>query len=81
MCSSCCILAVVLIVRFGSRDQALAKRSDRSSPSSTLIAAVTGAPYWIDSKAGLMDKAKELGVTATFTGPADRGRERRRSTT
>jgi ABC-type sugar transport system substrate-binding protein len=35
-----------------------------------VIAAVTGAPYWIESKAGLMDKARELGVTATFTGPA-----------
>lgn len=33
------------------------------------IAAVTGGPYWIDSRAGLMDKARELGVNATFTGP------------
>ena len=34
-----------------------------------MISAVTGGPYWIDSKAGLYDKAKELGVTAVFTGP------------
>src|SRR4030043_492064 len=34
-----------------------------------MIAAATGAPYWIDSKAGLYDKAKELGVKAIFTGP------------
>lgn len=34
-----------------------------------MIAAATGAPYWIDSKAGLQDKARELGVQATFTGP------------
>ena len=34
-----------------------------------MIAAATGAPYWIDSKAGLYDKAKELGVKAVFTGP------------
>jgi len=34
-----------------------------------MISAATGAPYWIDSKAGLYDKARELGVQATFTGP------------
>jgi ribose transport system substrate-binding protein len=34
-----------------------------------MIAFSTGSPYWIDSKAGLYDKAKELGVTAVFTGP------------
>lgn len=34
-----------------------------------MIAAATGAPYWIDSKSGLYDKAKELGVKAIFTGP------------
>lgn len=34
-----------------------------------MIAAATGAPYWIDSKSGLYDKAKELGVKAVFTGP------------
>jgi len=34
-----------------------------------MIAAATGAPYWIDSKAGLYDKAQELGVKAVFTGP------------
>jgi ribose/xylose/arabinose/galactoside ABC-type transport system permease subunit/ABC-type sugar transport system substrate-binding protein len=34
-----------------------------------MITAVTGGPYWIDSKLGLYDKAKELGVSAVFTGP------------
>lgn len=34
-----------------------------------MISAVTGAPYWIDLKNGLRDKAKELGVDANFTGP------------
>jgi ribose transport system substrate-binding protein len=34
-----------------------------------MISAVTGGPYWIDSKAGLYDKARELGVKAVFTGP------------
>jgi ribose/xylose/arabinose/galactoside ABC-type transport system permease subunit/ABC-type sugar transport system substrate-binding protein len=34
-----------------------------------MISAVTGGPYWIDSKAGLYDKARELGVNAVFTGP------------
>ena len=34
-----------------------------------MISAATGSPYWIDSKAGLYDKAKELGVSAIFTGP------------
>ncbi len=34
-----------------------------------MISAVTGSPYWIDSKNGLRDKAKELGVEANFIGP------------
>ncbi len=34
-----------------------------------MISAATGSPYWIDSKAGLRDKAKELGVSANFVGP------------
>ena len=34
-----------------------------------MISAVTGSPYWIDSKDGLRDKAKELGVEANFIGP------------
>jgi ribose transport system substrate-binding protein len=34
-----------------------------------MISAVTGSPYWIDSKAGLYDKARELGVSANFVGP------------
>jgi ribose/xylose/arabinose/galactoside ABC-type transport system permease subunit/ABC-type sugar transport system substrate-binding protein len=34
-----------------------------------MISAATGSPYWIDSKAGLRDKAQELGVSANFIGP------------
>jgi ribose/xylose/arabinose/galactoside ABC-type transport system permease subunit/ABC-type sugar transport system substrate-binding protein len=34
-----------------------------------MISAVTGAPYWIDLKDGLRDKAEELGVEANFAGP------------
>jgi len=34
-----------------------------------MISAATGAPYWIDAKSGLYDKAKELDVSAVFTGP------------
>ena len=34
-----------------------------------MISFITGGPYWLDSKAGLYDKAKELGVHAVFTGP------------
>lgn len=63
-------LVVVVVLKLGGT----------SGPSSTspvmgnkqqyvMIAAATGAPYWIDSKAGLRDKAKELGVNAVFTGP------------
>jgi len=35
------------------------------------ISLVTGHSYWIDGKAGLRDKAKELGVDADFQGPAN----------
>ncbi len=34
-----------------------------------MISAAVGSPYWIESKEGLQDKAKELGVTASFEGP------------
>jgi ribose transport system substrate-binding protein len=34
-----------------------------------MISAAVGSPYWIESKEGLEDKAKELGVTASFEGP------------
>ncbi len=34
-----------------------------------MVAAATWGPYWIDSKAGLHDKGRELGVDTIFTGP------------
>jgi ribose transport system substrate-binding protein len=65
------ILIVVLVVKIGPR------RPEAAGPAATglarqhylMITAVTGGPYWIDSKAGLYDKARELGVNAVFTGP------------
>ena len=35
-----------------------------------MISFITGGPYWLDSKAGLYDKAQQLGVHAVFTGPS-----------
>ena len=35
------------------------------------VAIVTNIPYWIDGRAGLRDKAAELGVDADFTGPTN----------
>jgi ribose transport system substrate-binding protein len=69
------VLAVALIaalaVRLGNRGA-----SSEGSPQAptgqqhyVMISAATGAPYWIDAKLGLADKAKELGVNAVFTGP------------
>ena len=52
------------------RSRPRARRSeDAATQHYVMIAAATGGPYWIDSKAGLEDKAKELGVVAKFTGP------------
>jgi ribose/xylose/arabinose/galactoside ABC-type transport system permease subunit/ABC-type sugar transport system substrate-binding protein len=46
-----------------------AVKSDGASQRYIMIAAGTGGPYWIDSKFGLADKAKELGVETSFLGP------------
>ena len=64
-------LVVVLVVKIGGRRPAAAEAGDigRAGQHYVMISAVTGGPYWIDSKAGLYDKARELGVRAIFTGP------------
>jgi len=76
------ILAVALVAVLASRssgpktDSATSLEKSASAARATsnqryvMISIVTGAPYWIDSKSGLNDKAKELGVTASFIGPA-----------
>lgn len=46
-----------------------AGKNSTSSQRYLMISAATGSPYWIDSKAGLRDKALELGVSANFIGP------------
>ena len=57
--------------RFGVRTADHARRAPLPRTQQKYVCHRRGhrAPYWIDSKAGLMDKARELGVTATFTGP------------
>lgn len=64
-------LVIVLVFAFGrhSAGPAGGGKGSTSRQKYVAIAACTGGPYWIDSRAGLMDKAKELGVSATFTGP------------
>ena len=62
-------LVVVLLTKLGGGPSESIKGASTKGQQYVMIAAATGAPYWIDSKAGLYDKAKELGVTATFTGP------------
>jgi ribose transport system substrate-binding protein len=64
-------LIVVIAVEVGPRRPGAEAAADlsRASQHYVMISAVTGGPYWIDSKAGLYDKAKELGVSAVFTGP------------
>jgi len=65
-------LIVVLVVKIGGRGPAVpaaGAAGGAAEQSYVMISAVTGGPYWIDSKAGLRDKAKELGVKAVFTGP------------
>jgi ribose transport system substrate-binding protein len=62
-------LIVVIAVKVGPHRPGAATAADlsRASQHYVMISAVTGGPYWIDSKAGLYDK--ELGVSAVFTGP------------
>jgi ribose transport system substrate-binding protein len=63
-------LIVVLAVRIGPHRPAAAATGPQTADQHyVMITAVTGGPYWIDSKLGLYDKAKELGVGAVFTGP------------
>ncbi|HYA49203.1 MAG TPA: substrate-binding domain-containing protein [Burkholderiales bacterium] len=64
-------LIVVLVVKVGPRrpETAGPEGLGRARQHYVMITAVTGGPYWIDSKLGLYDKAKELGVNAVFTGP------------
>jgi ribose/xylose/arabinose/galactoside ABC-type transport system permease subunit/DNA-binding LacI/PurR family transcriptional regulator len=64
-------LIVVIVVKIGPRGHVAAGPVEPGRPDQhyVMISAVTGGPYWIDSKAGLYDKAGELGVSAVFTGP------------
>jgi ribose transport system substrate-binding protein len=64
-------LIVVVVVKIGPRHAGAgaAVEPGRLDQHYVMISAVTGGPYWIDSKLGLADKAKELGVSAVFTGP------------
>ncbi len=67
-------LVTVLVVKFGGSGSNTSPSAVGAKPPSeqkyVMIAAATWGPYWIDSKAGLQDKAKELGVKAVFTGPS-----------
>jgi ribose transport system substrate-binding protein len=66
------VLVVVLVVKVvPGRPGAAGPQAVAAGPAQhyVLITAVTGAPYWIDSKQGFYDKAKELGVNALFAGP------------
>jgi ribose transport system substrate-binding protein len=63
-------LIIVIVVKVGPhRPGAALVDKSQADQHYVMISAVTGGPYWIDSKAGLYDKAKELGVSAVFTGP------------
>ena len=64
-------LILVLVVKVGPRrpEAASPGAAGRARQHYVMITAVTGGPYWIDSKLGLYDKARELGVNAVFTGP------------
>jgi ribose transport system substrate-binding protein len=48
---------------------ALRRRASRKKQTYVMIVGASWGPYWIDSRNGLMDKAKELGVDAVFEGP------------
>lgn len=64
------VIIVLVFARFGGGTHSTAGPGGRAKDQQyVMIAAATGAPYWIDSKSGLYDKAKELGVRAIFTGP------------
>lgn len=63
------VIIGLVLARFGGGPAGTDRIAQVSDQQYVMIAAATGAPYWIDSKAGLYDKAKELGVKAIFTGP------------
>ena len=63
------VIIGLVLARFGGGPADTGRVAQVSDQQYVMIAAATGAPYWIDSKAGLYDKAKELGVKAIFTGP------------
>jgi ribose/xylose/arabinose/galactoside ABC-type transport system permease subunit/ABC-type sugar transport system substrate-binding protein len=66
------VLVVVLVFHFGPGGPRVADSANKDVANQHYVAicSTTGGPYWIDSKAGLYDKAKELGVRAEFTGPS-----------
>jgi ribose/xylose/arabinose/galactoside ABC-type transport system permease subunit/ABC-type sugar transport system substrate-binding protein len=62
---------VVLLLLFGFRSGGATATGygKRNKQTYVMISAATWGPYWIDSKNGLADKARELGVDADFEGP------------
>ncbi len=75
------VLIAFIVFHFESRNRAAAgpgqpgaasameRKAGAASQRYVMISFVTGGPYWIDSKSGLADKAKELGIEASFIGP------------
>jgi len=67
------VIVVLVLMRFSPEgSKSISSRSGNGGKQQTYvaIAAATGGPYWIDSKSGLNDKAKELGVSVDFEGPS-----------
>ncbi|MHB0998644.1 MAG: ABC transporter permease/substrate-binding protein [Armatimonadota bacterium] len=65
-------LIAVILTRFGSGGDTQSNTPGAvhtAKQKYKMIAIATGLSYWIDGKAGLMDKAEELGVKAYFDGP------------
>jgi ribose/xylose/arabinose/galactoside ABC-type transport system permease subunit/ABC-type sugar transport system substrate-binding protein len=59
-----------IVVPKGSSEAALLQRmTARKKQMYVMISGATWGPYWIDSKNGLRDKARELDVEADFEGP------------
>lgn len=66
-------VVVLLLIRFAPSGASSASTSMAHSgrrQTYVMIAAATWGPYWIDSKNGLNDKARELGVDCDFEGPS-----------
>ncbi|MFI5386063.1 MAG: substrate-binding domain-containing protein [Fimbriimonadales bacterium] len=70
VCLAVALIAVSLF-RFGAAGKGESAKAAPSGPRQRYVevAIVTNIPYWVDGKAGLRDKAAELGVDADFTGP------------